>query len=63
MKPGEVACLEILDKAGITGWTIGKSRVFLRYYHQDKLQLLVKEMEDKATLIQKVFRGYATRKW
>lgn len=62
-KPCEAGCREVLTKTGLTGWTIGKSRVFLRYYHQDRLQLLLKEMEDKAVLIQKVYKGYVARKW
>ena len=63
VKASEHACQIILDKAGITGWRLGRSRVFLRYFHEEKLQLLLKEMEDKAVLIQKVYRGYHTRKW
>ena len=63
MYASEHACQIILDKAGITGWRLGRSRVFLRYFHEEKLQLLLKEMEDKAILIQKVYRGYRTRKW
>ena len=63
VKASEHACQFILDKAGITGWRLGRSRVFLRYFHEEKLQLLLKEMEDKAVLIQKVYRGYHTRKW
>ena len=63
VKASEHACQIILDKAGITGWRLGRSRVFLRYFHEEKLQLLLKEMEDKAILIQKVYRGYRTRKW
>ena len=63
VKASEHACQIILDKAGITGWRLGRSRVFLRYFHEEKLQLLLKEMEDKAVLIQKVYRGYRTRKW
>lgn len=57
-----MACRVILDKAGLENWKIGSSRVFLRYYHQEKLQLMLKDIEDKAILIQSTFRGYITRK-
>lgn len=62
MKASEHTCQVIIDKAGITGWRLGQSRVFLRYFHEEKLQLLLKEMEDKTILIQKVYRGYSARK-
>ena len=52
----------ILRKAGVDGWQLGKSRVFLRYYHEDKLHLMLKDVEDKTILIQKVYRGWSTRK-
>ena len=62
VKSSEHTCQVILDKAGITGWRLGRSRVFLRYFHEEKLQLLLKEMEDKTILIQKVYQGYSARK-
>ena len=57
-----LACSDILKKAGIVGWRMGQSRVFLRYYHEEKLQLMLKDIDDKAILIQKTFRGYLARK-
>ena len=57
------ACSEILNKAGLTGWRMGQSRVFLRYYHKETLQLMLKDMDDKAILIQKTIRGFLARKW
>ena len=58
-----VACSDILNKAGLTGWKMGRSRVFLRYYHEEKLQLMLKAIDDKAILIQKIYRGHLARKW
>ncbi len=55
-------CKVILDKVGLEGWRLGRSRVFLRYYHEEKLHLVLKDIEDKAILIQKIFRGWRTRK-
>lgn len=57
-----MACSDILTKAGIAGWRMGQSRVFLRYYHEERLQLMLKDIDDKAILIQKFFRGYLARK-
>jgi myosin-3 len=62
VRGSESVCKIILDKVGLKGWRLGKSRVFLRYFHEEKLQLLLKDMEDKAVLIQRIFRGWSTRK-
>jgi len=52
----------ILEKAVLSGWQMGKSRVFLRYFHEERLNLLLRDQEKKATLLQKRYRGYSTRK-
>lgn len=62
IRGSESAVQVILKKAGLEGWQLGRSRVFLRYYHEERLHLLLKDMEDKAVLIQKVFKGWRTRK-
>ena len=62
VKLTEGACQVILEKAGLTGWRLARSRVFLRYYHEQSLQLLLKAMEDSAILIQRTFRGHRARK-
>ena len=63
MKGTTVICSEILKKAGLTGWRMGQSRVFLRYYHEEKLQLMLKKLDDKALILQRVYRGRLARKW
>ena len=63
VKGTTVACSEILKKAGLSGWRMGQSRVFLRYYHEEKLQLLLKKLDDKALILQRVYRGRLARKW
>uniref|UniRef100_A0A1X7U738 non-specific serine/threonine protein kinase n=1 Tax=Amphimedon queenslandica TaxID=400682 RepID=A0A1X7U738_AMPQE len=55
-------CIKILEKAQITDWKIGKSRIFLRYYHKERLNSLLHAQEGSATIIQKVFRGYKSRR-
>lgn len=62
IRGSESVCKVILNKVGLEGWRLGTSRVFLRYFHEEKLLLLLKDMEDKAILIQKIFRGWSTRK-
>lgn len=63
VKGTTVACSGILKKAGLTGWRMGQSRVFLRYYHEEKLQLMLKNLDDKALILQRVYRGRLARKW
>ena len=63
VKGTTVVCSEILKKAGLSGWRMGQSRVFLRYYHEEKLQLLLKKLDDKALILQRVYRGHLARKW
>ena len=80
--------MRILERAQLTDWKIGKSRVslqyktnrmrsytlytciiitcnflkvFLRYYHKEKLNSLLHTHERSASIIQKVFRGYKCR--
>ena len=62
VKLNEATCQVILNKAGMTGWKLARSRVFLRYYHEQRLQLILKEMEDGAIRIQRIYRGYRARK-
>ena len=62
VKLTEATCQVILDKAGLTGWRLARSRVFLRYFHEQKLQLILKSMEDGAVLIQRIYRGHRARK-
>ena len=63
MKGTTIICSEILKKAELTGWRMGQSRVFLRYYHEEKLQLMLKKLDDKALILQRVYRGRLARKW
>ena len=31
------SCSQVLQKAGLQGWQVGKTKVFLRYFHMDEL--------------------------
>lgn len=62
MKSSVVTCTTILERVGLTGWRVGRSRVFLRYFHEDQLRLMTKDMEDRATLIQSRYRGHVARR-
>ncbi|ELK16988.1 Myosin IIIA [Pteropus alecto] len=51
-------CAAILEKAGLDNWALGKTKVFLKYYHVEQLNLMRKEAIDKIILIQACVRGF-----
>uniref|UniRef100_A0A8C4RZM5 non-specific serine/threonine protein kinase n=1 Tax=Erpetoichthys calabaricus TaxID=27687 RepID=A0A8C4RZM5_ERPCA len=51
-------CIAILEKAKLDNWVIGKTKVFLKYYHVEQLNLMVKEMIDRVVLVQACVRGW-----
>ncbi|EHB00818.1 Myosin IIIA [Heterocephalus glaber] len=52
------SCAAILEKAGLDNWALGKTKVFLKYYHVEQLNLLRKEAIDKLILIQACVRAF-----
>ncbi|XP_055464565.1 myosin-IIIa [Psammomys obesus] len=51
-------CAAILEKAGLDNWALGKTKVFLKYYHVEQLNLMRKEAIDKLVLIQACVRAF-----
>ncbi|XP_040843992.1 myosin-IIIa [Ochotona curzoniae] len=51
-------CAAILEKAGLDHWALGKTKVFLKYYHVEQLNLMRKEAIDKLILIQACVRAF-----
>nr|XP_008000751.2 myosin-IIIa isoform X1 [Chlorocebus sabaeus]XP_008000752.2 myosin-IIIa isoform X1 [Chlorocebus sabaeus]XP_037839328.1 myosin-IIIa isoform X1 [Chlorocebus sabaeus] len=51
-------CATILEKAGLDNWALGKTKVFLKYYHVEQLNLMRKEAIDKLILIQACVRAF-----
>lgn len=56
------ACRAILQKAKLTDWHIGKTKVFMRWYHPDELNELIKPIAGAATCFSKCARGMVARK-
>eukprot|EP00056_Hartaetosiga_gracilis_P012639 m.202284 g.202284 ORF g.202284 m.202284 type:complete len:997 (+) comp13721_c0_seq7:256-3246(+) len=61
LPPTASSCRIILDAAGITGYVIGKTKAFLRYYHVDVLNNRVREIHLAAIQIQRLARGFVSR--
>lgn len=56
-------CRRILDDAGVKGWVMGKTKVFMKYHHLDQLEDRLRLLREKALVIQKWTRGFLVRKW
>ncbi|MFT7809582.1 myosin-IIIa [Arapaima gigas] len=51
-------CAVILEKAKLDNWALGKTKVFLKYYHVEQLNLMVRRMTDRVVLVQACVRGW-----
>ncbi|XP_063157989.1 myosin-IIIa [Candoia aspera] len=55
-------CTAILEKAQLDNWMVGKTKVFLKYYHVEKLNLMQKETINRIVLIQTYVRKWLRSK-
>jgi len=55
------SCKQILSLAGCEGYEVGKTKVFLRYFHQDELNGKIEPFVAAATDMNKYSRGFAAR--
>ncbi|XP_078391711.1 myosin-IIIa [Cetorhinus maximus] len=51
-------CAAILEKAKLENWVLGKTKVFLKYYHVEQLNLMKKEITDRIVLVQAYVKGW-----
>jgi len=61
VRPTAESCRQILAKAGVEGYAVGKTKVFMRYYHADQLNGKLEPFSTAATLMSKYCRGFAAR--
>lgn len=52
----------MLETLGLKGWAIGKTKVFLKYYHVDQLRDQINVFNARANNLQKLARGFMGRK-
>ncbi|XP_061661821.1 myosin-IIIa [Syngnathoides biaculeatus] len=52
------ACAVILEKAQLENWAMGKTKVFLKYYHVEHLNLMVQQATQRIVLLQARVRGW-----
>ena len=51
--PTEATCRKICEMSGVKGFQVGKTKVFLRYFHVDELNLKLKPYPDASKKLQK----------
>ncbi|XP_037828976.1 myosin-IIIa isoform X2 [Kryptolebias marmoratus] len=51
-------CAAILEKANLENWAMGKTKVFLKYYHVEHLNLMVQQATHRIVLLQACVRGW-----
>ncbi|KAK2859682.1 hypothetical protein Q5P01_004302 [Channa striata] len=51
-------CAAILEKAKLENWAMGKTKVFLKYYHVEHLNLMVQQGTQWIILLQAYVRGW-----
>ncbi|XP_051846628.1 myosin-IIIb [Antechinus flavipes] len=52
------SCIAILEKSKLDHWVLGKTKVFLKYYHIEQLNLLLREVIGRVVVIQAYAKGW-----
>ncbi|XP_032549238.1 myosin-IIIb isoform X8 [Chiroxiphia lanceolata] len=51
-------CLAILEKSKLDNWILGKTKVFLKYYHIEQLNLFLREVIGRVVVMQAYVKGW-----
>ncbi|XP_044130584.1 myosin-IIIa-like, partial [Bufo gargarizans] len=51
-------CASILEKANLHQWVLGKTKVFLKYYHVEQLDRMIKNMVNQIVFVQACVKGW-----
>uniref|UniRef100_A0A286Y0P1 non-specific serine/threonine protein kinase n=1 Tax=Cavia porcellus TaxID=10141 RepID=A0A286Y0P1_CAVPO len=52
------SCVTILEKSRLDHWVLGKTKVFLKYYHVEQLNLLLREVMGRVVVLQAYTKGW-----
>ncbi|EGV95659.1 Myosin-IIIB [Cricetulus griseus] len=52
------SCVAILEKSRLDHWVLGKTKVFLKYYHVEQLNLLLREVIGRVVMLQAYTKGW-----
>ncbi|XP_078250517.1 myosin-IIIb isoform X3 [Pogona vitticeps] len=56
--PSQESCVAILQKAKLDKWALGKTKVFLKYYHVEQLNLFLREVIGRVVIMQAYTKGW-----
>ncbi|XP_034283056.1 myosin-IIIb [Pantherophis guttatus] len=56
--PSKENCIAILQKAKLDKWVLGKTKVFLKYYHVEQLNLYLREVIGRVVIMQAYTKGW-----
>uniref|UniRef100_A0A8D2LYH6 non-specific serine/threonine protein kinase n=1 Tax=Varanus komodoensis TaxID=61221 RepID=A0A8D2LYH6_VARKO len=56
--PSKESCIAILQKAKLDKWALGKTKVFLKYYHVEQLNLFLREVIGRVVIMQAYTKGW-----
>ncbi|XP_062521187.1 myosin-IIIb-like [Corticium candelabrum] len=62
LKKDAKECSYVLQSAGVDDWRVGRTKVFLRYYHSDMLYEALETKTRKVKIVQKMVRGWLSRR-
>ncbi|KYO17868.1 myosin-IIIb isoform A [Alligator mississippiensis] len=51
-------CIAILEKSKLDNWILGKTKVFLKYYHIEHLNLFLREVIGRVVVMQAYIKGW-----
>nr|XP_037866986.1 myosin-IIIb isoform X3 [Bombyx mori] len=63
IKPSRDTSRLLLLRLKMDGWALGKSKVFLKYYHVERLARIYEEQIRKVILVQACVRGWLARRY
>ncbi|PNJ59845.1 MYO3B isoform 9 [Pongo abelii] len=52
------SCVAILEKSRLDHWVLGKTKVFLKYYHVEQLNVLLREVIGRVVVLQAYTKGW-----
>ncbi|KAM9663644.1 myosin-IIIb [Trichechus inunguis] len=52
------SCIAILERSRLDHWVLGKTKVFLKYYHVEQLNLLLREVIGRVVVLQAYTKGW-----
>ena len=62
MEPTSSNCGKLLKKCGLKDWEMGKTKVFLRYWHMEQLNLMMDKVGWQIVNVQRIARGWLVRR-